>query len=480
MKNVYKNTNFLDKRACEKFKLTSELLMENAAFALETLIAKVTHKGSVITILCGGGDNGGDGYVLARRLSGDYHIRIYQVKEPKSPLCQESYERANECEIKWIKKLLPCDVIVDCIFGSGFKGELETYIKDLLLQANKVARIRIACDIPSGLSMESHTDSVIFKAHYTMCMGALKLVCLNDVAKDYVGELLVGNLGLSAKNYEISSNIRLLESHDLCLPLRLKHNVHKGSFGHLAVFSGEKIGASIITAQSALHFGAGLVSLINDEENFKYSIPFSLMSASALPHNTSAIAAGMGLGKNNAKKVLNQIEKKQIPCVLDADIFHTPCIKDFLDSTLNAQTLEDTMQIVLTPHPKEFASLLEICELGHLTSQNRFEQMLAFSQKYPHIVLVLKGANVWISKSQEIFINPLGSMALAKGGSGDVLAGLIGALLAQGYSALSAAIQGSLAHSLASRLATENIANYALTPQLLIENITKLHKKEFL
>lgn len=78
--------------------------MENAACALESLIVSLTHKGSVITILCGGGDNGGDGYALARRLSGDYQVRIYQVKEPKSPLCVQNYERATQCEIKFIKK----------------------------------------------------------------------------------------------------------------------------------------------------------------------------------------------------------------------------------------------------------------------------------------------------------------------------------------------------------------------------------------
>ena len=97
MKNVYQNTSLLDKRACEKFSLTPELLMENAASALESLIAKITHKGSVITILCGGGDNGGDGYALARRLSGEYSIRIYQAKTPKSPLCVKNYERSKGC-----------------------------------------------------------------------------------------------------------------------------------------------------------------------------------------------------------------------------------------------------------------------------------------------------------------------------------------------------------------------------------------------
>ncbi len=105
--------------------------------------------------------------------------------------------------------------------------------------------------------------------------------------------------------------------------------------------------------------------------------------------------------------------------------------------------------------------------------------MLSFTQKYPHTTLVLKGANVFIAKAQDIYINPLGINALAKGGSGDVLSGLIGALLAQGYNGLDSALQGSLAHTLAAREATKHIANYALTPSMLLESITTLqsHKR---
>ncbi|CAM3385997.1 NAD(P)H-hydrate dehydratase [Helicobacter labetoulli] len=473
MKNVYQSTSFLDKRACEKFDLTPEILMENAANALESLISSITHKGSVITILCGGGDNGGDGYALARRLSGEYNIRIYQVKEPKSPLCVKNYERAKLCEVKFIKKILPCDVVVDCVIGSGLKGELTREVIEVLHTAQKNARLCVACDTPSGLS-ESSTPA--FKAHHTLCMGAINLACLSDVTKDFVGQIHIGNLGISQNLYQISSNIKMLESSDLKLPHRKLQNTHKGDFGHLGVFAGEKLGACILAAQAALHFGAGLVSVIGEQN---LHIPFALMQSSNVPQNATVLALGMGLGVENSKLVLESLIDSTsnaftLPCVLDADVFHTPKIKDFLDTTLSQQTLDFSREIVLTPHPKEFNALLQHCGLGEYNPSKRIQAMLDFTQKYPHTTLLLKGANVFIAKSEKIYINPLGSNALAKGGSGDVLSGLIAALLAQGYNGLNSALQGTLAHSIAAQKCLKHIADFGLTPNHLLQAISTL------
>jgi len=207
------------------------------------------------------------------------------------------------------------------------------------------------------------------------------------------------------------------------------------------------------------------------------------MHSHNLPQNTTAIALGMGLGIENAKAILPTIKEQNCACVLDADVFYAEEIKDFLDSTNISLEIESTLiadnlalrEIVLTPHPKEFTSLLKICDLGDYKPHNRLESMLAFTQKYPQITLLLKGSNVYIAKGEEVYINPLGNNALAKGGSGDVLSGLIGALLAQGYSGLQAAIQASLAHSLAAENALKSIANYALNPISLIESVRKLH-----
>ena len=126
MQNVYQDVKSLDKRICDRFELTPQILVENAANALVTLIKQKTHNKSVVTIICGSGDNGADGYALARKLTGSYRVRIYQAIEPKSPLCVEMCQKARLFEdIRFITKLTPCDVVVDCLFGSGFRGKMS-------------------------------------------------------------------------------------------------------------------------------------------------------------------------------------------------------------------------------------------------------------------------------------------------------------------------------------------------------------------
>lgn len=522
MKNVYQNTTFLDKRACEKYQLTPELLMENAASALEHLLSSLTHKGSVITILCGSGDNGGDGYALARRICGDYHVRIYQVKEPKSSLCIQQSERLCECELKFIKKILPCDVVVDCVVGSGLKGELDKDIYEILKTAQKNARIRVACDIPSGLNEQTlrndERELRIFKADYTLCMGAIKLALLSDVAKDYVGNIHVANLGLSSSHYEVQSHIKMLETKDLKLPLRTQSNTHKGDYGHAGVYMGEKCGAAILTAQATLAFGTGLVSIITDSQHsdhtdsstqdnlthnndihnktslfesyelnpqkqeytlipahntipLSFALPNEIMLSSKVPYNATAVAFGMGLGIKRSETLLDTLHSSPLPCVLDADVFYASNIKLFLEKRAQKSDVAD---VILTPHPKEFDSLLRICGLGTYIPNRRADILLDFTQKYPNTILLLKGANVFIACTKGIYINPLGTNALAKGGSGDVLSGLILALLAQGFQPLESALISSLAHSLAAQNALSSFANYALTPTSLIESIRTL------
>jgi hydroxyethylthiazole kinase-like uncharacterized protein yjeF len=294
-------------------------------------------------------------------------------------------------------------------------------------------------------------------------MGGLKRSLFSDAAKEYVGEIRVANLGISRSRYEISSTWQLLDPSDLSLPLRSHTSTHKGSYGHLSVICGEKIGASIIAGSAALRFGTGLVSLISNEN---VTLPYELMQSHSLPSSTTAIAVGMGLGEEFGDDELAQLLDNTYPLVLDADIFyHT------LFSTLLMRK-----QIVLTPHPKEFIHILRVCGIADIevaTLQNdRFTYVERFCAAYPNAVLLLKGANVIIGTQERFFINPHGTVALAKGGSGDVLSGLIGALLAQGYEPLNAAIQASLTHTLAAQKFDKN--NYALTPYDIIEGITTL------
>ncbi|GAA9901284.1 NAD(P)H-hydrate dehydratase [Helicobacter pylori] len=464
MLSVYEKVNALDKRALEKFNLSEDILMENAAMALEKAVLQNASLGAKVIILCGSGDNGGDGYALARRLAGRFKTLVFEMKPAKSPMCQLQKERAKKVGVvikAWEEKNedLECDVLIDCVVGSNFKGELEPFLNFESL--SQKARFKIACDIPSGINSKGRVDKRAFKVHMTISMGAIKSCLLSDRAKDYVGELKVGHLGVFNQIYEIPTDTFLLEKSDLKLPLRDKKNAHKGDYGHAHILLGKHSGAGLLSALSALSFGSGVVSVQALEcEITSSNKPLELVFCENFPNPLSAFALGMGL-EGFPKDFNKWLELA--PCVLDAGVFYH---KEVL------QALEK--EVVLTPHPKEFLSLLKLVGINISMLElldNKLEIARGFSQKYPKVVLLLKGANTLIAHQGRIFINILGSVALAKAGSGDVLAGLILSLLSQNYTPLDAAINASLAHAMAS-LEFKN--NYALTPLDLIEKIKRL------
>ncbi|GAA7277492.1 bifunctional NAD(P)H-hydrate repair enzyme Nnr [Helicobacter pylori] len=464
MLSVYEKVNALDKRALEEWLLSEDILMENAAMALERAVLQNASLGAKVIILCGSGDNGGDGYALARRLVGRFKVLVFEMKLAKSPMCQLQKERAKKVGVvikAWEEKNedLECDVLIDCVVGSAFKGGLESFLNFESL--SQKARFKIACDIPSGIDSKGRVDKRAFKADMTISMGAIKSCLLSDRAKDYVGELKVGHLGVFNQIYEIPTDTFLLEKSDLKLPLRDRKNAHKGDYGHVHILLGKHSGAGLLSALSALSFGSGVVSVQALEGGItSNNKPLELVFCENFPDSLSAFALGMGL--ENIPKDFNKW-LELAPCVLDAGVFYH---KEVL------QALEK--EVILTPHPKEFLSLLKLVGI-HISMlellDNKLEIARDFSQKYPKVVLLLKGANTLIAHQGRVFINNLGSVALAKAGSGDVLAGLIVSLLSQNYTPLDAAINASLAHALAG-LEFKN--NYALTPLDLIEKIKRL------
>jgi hydroxyethylthiazole kinase-like uncharacterized protein yjeF len=273
-------------------------------------------------------------------------------------------------------------------------------------------------------------------------------------------------LGISSLFYEGESQTCLLEASDLKLPSRTQQSTHKGSFGHAAVFCGEKEGAGIISGMAAATFGAGLTTLVVHD---KISPPAYLMHSTVVPGNASALAIGMGLGCHFESEFLQKyVVKSHLPIVLDADSFHSEEILSVLE--------QKDREIVITPHPKEFVVMWKILTGEQLTvthvQAKRFAMVRKFNAKYPHVTLLLKGANTLIMQEERLYINPLGCSKLSKGGSGDVLSGLIVSLLAQGYTAIDAAIQGSLALVIAAN--NYKGSSYAMLSTDLIEQISLL------
>jgi len=459
MRVAFKDVYELDKRCYEEYKLTEDILMEHAAYEMALEIYKRFKKGSKINIFSGPGNNGADGVTLARILLGDYEVNLYLPLGAKSQMCKLQLERFKAVGGEVKEEIKKADVIVDAIFGSGLKRDLSAEIVELINKLNKEEAFKIACDVPSGIDEDGNLRPIAFKANLTVTMGAEKISLYSDFAKDYVGEIKIANLGVSFSKYVKESNFFVLEKSDLKLPIREIKNAHKKTFGHLGVLLGEKPGAGIMAAMAAFNFGCGLVSVVSHDD--KINIPYEIMHSHHIK-DFSALAFGMGLN-NHFDDEMEYIESLDIPMVIDADMFYRKEIINFLNK-----------KVVLTPHPKEFAALLEVIGFGTFSvkeiQQNRFDLALEFSKKYPNVVLLLKGANKLIANSGKIYIDSFGDVALAKGGSGDVLAGMIGALLAQGWDLLDATISASLAHSIAGNYEP----NYALTPIKLIKRLESL------
>ena len=369
----------------------------------------------------------------------------------------ETAERSGECGKPSILRdeIIGADCIIDGIFGSGLNKALSSEIYEILSLANGTKSLKIAVDIPSGIDKNGRVLGGAFCADLTIAMGALKLALFSDAAKDCVGRIKVANLGISRSNFEGRSEYFLLQKSDLKLPLRRKQNTNKGDFGHTYVVSGQMSGAAQMAALAAHAIGSGLVSVVSDEP---LNLSPILMQKSSFEH-ARVVVCGCGLGER--KIDLAALRDKS--CVIDADLCYEREILSLLDANSN---------LILTPHPKEFCSLLKIAGIADLSvselQERRFELARAWSEKFSG-VLVLKGANTLIAQESIIYVCDKGSAALAKGGSGDVLAGLIGGLLAQGYSPLQASICGVLAHALAARAFAKN--SYALNPLDLIEEV---------
>ncbi|GAB1466389.1 hypothetical protein MASR2M54_18890 [Aliarcobacter cryaerophilus] len=248
MKKIFDEVRSLDKRAIEEFHLTEDILMENASLGLKNYITKRFKKNSSILIVCGSGNNGADGISLARLLQNKFKVSLYLVNEPKTEIGKLQLKRAKSININFVNQIFQADIVVDCLFGTGLNKELDEDSVSLINSLNNLNSFKIACDIPSGINSLGQITQTAFKADITITMGALKTALLTDIAKDFVGKIKVANLGLPEDIFQIETNKYLLQKSDLKLPLRDIQNSHKGTFGHVNIVSGEKIGASIIAS----------------------------------------------------------------------------------------------------------------------------------------------------------------------------------------------------------------------------------------
>ncbi len=492
MKAIFSNSQEVETEAKKRYKFPPFIMMENAAAAMEEAVKKLPAPQKVL-IVCGSGNNGGDGYALARRLCGKIECLVVAQKNPKTEEAIVQRQMAEATGVTIITEeefwklggtgeLEKFNVIVDCLLGTGFTGELRPNIEKIIEKLNTLDAYKIACDIPTGLK---------FHAHETITMGCLKTTLFSDYAKAVCGKITVADLGMQRNRFEDcgTPSAFLIEQDDIKLPFRKNKAAHKGNFGHTAVFAGEKSGAGILAASAALNFGSGLVTLVKTTQSNleQFKISPELMILDSIPANTTCILIGSGLGKesDSVEKALSAFTDwfttaKNPACVLDADLFSYPGLPSLLKK-LNAVP---SAKIILTPHLKELQKLYEsifpeenitVKELSQ--AEKRIEIGKKITTQLPAVTVIMKSANTFIASAEEgvqkIYICNVGCQSLAKAGSGDVLAGMAASLLAQGYTVTDAAITTVYTHGAASQSFSQG-EGFNLSPEKLINAVCSL------
>ncbi|PSR54769.1 bifunctional ADP-dependent NAD(P)H-hydrate dehydratase/NAD(P)H-hydrate epimerase [Adhaeribacter arboris] len=445
-----------------------------------------------ILIFCGPGNNGGDGLAIARLLyQHNYLVRVYILPTTNSyaPDFTANLERLSE-EIKkmYLHQLadlpnsLDNAIVVDALFGTGLNRPLTGFIAELIEQINKSSATVIAVDIPSGLFTDAPnaaTDRII-QADYTLSFELPKLAFLLPANAPYVGEWAIAPIGLNANFIAETESSYFFISPDVPVAIlkpRPKY-AHKGTFGHALLISGSygKMGATVLSARACLRSGVGLLTVHCPAVGYtilQTAVPEAMTLTdtennfiSQLPDLSTytAIGIGPGLGKNPATRqmVKQLLATARVPLVIDADALNIMAEDESLKNAL----LPDS---ILTPHPKEFERLAGSAENDY----HRLELLKEFCQKHTCYV-VLKGAHTCIgTPAGTCYFNSTGNPGMATGGTGDVLTGIITALVAQQYSALDACILGVYLHGLAGDLAKIENGEQALLASDIIQYLGK-------
>lgn len=474
-------------------------MMENAGTRCAEFLLKLLPAGARTVILCGSGNNGGDGLVIARLLHENcMEVRVLLVSgEPKTDCAKENYARLSGVPIYDMSRteeaVSDVDCAVDCIYGTGFHGKLnESALTAISAAAH--CKFRVSVDVPSGVNSDTgEMDERCFKPTHTLIIAAMKRGLLNAPASDILGETALLDIGIGEECYA-DNNVGFLTDESLRRPF-LPHgrNTHKGRFGRLVGFAGSLCfnGAAFMCAKAALRSGAGLyfaaspvsavkimaaglheavyVPLPEDNDGFVETSP-DMLEQIVLPKlkTASAVLLGCGLGNSNSIRRLTEfvIRNASCPVVIDADGINS--ISGNIDVLK-----ERTGDTILTPHPLEFSRMTGI-SVREIQS-DRLNRASAFAKEYG-VNLLLKGADtVIVSPDGRVCVNAHACSGLSKGGSGDVLTGIIGAFAAQGVEPFKAACAGAYCHWKAADILTRRMPAESILPTDIIGALPEVY-----
>ncbi|MEY3808388.1 MAG: hypothetical protein RI893_1364 [Pseudomonadota bacterium] len=469
----------LERIAIEEYGIASFDLMSRAGQATFQVLKKQYPDAQSIAVFCGSGNNAGDGYIIAKlALESDLNVCVYTVSASEklkgdALSASQAYRSAGGAvSLFQSEQLITAEVLIDALLGTGLDRAVTGLYATVIKSINRHFAPVIAVDIPSGLQADTgNVLGLAVKADYTVTFIGLKQGLFTGQAAEYCGEICYAQLAVPEQVFTdvTASAIRVVKNQ---LPLRNRY-AHKGDCGHVLIIGGDLgySGAARLAGEAALRVGSGLVSIatrmkhaglmnLNRPELMVHGVetPAQLV---LLLEKADVIVVGPGLGLSAwAKALFNTAINTEKPLVIDADGLN-----------LLAKSATVKTNWILTPHPGEAGRLLN-CSTADI-QQDRFAAVLSIQANYGGVA-ILKGAGTLIASEHQLAVSNTGNPGMASGGMGDVLAGVLAGLLAQGLSLQDAAHQGVYNHGLAADLAAEKDGERGLLASDLMTYLRQL------
>ena len=495
----------IDNFAEESLGISKRTLMLRAAEAVAQAVRSYTPVGSAVRIFAGKGNNGGDGYAAAGLLMRDYDVKVYDVfsagqRTDEGNYYLSSYVAAGGVVIplsldrETLSDIRGCNCIIDAVFGTGFIGDLPDIAAELAkIFSSSENKTIIATDVPLGVNASdgSIKNGAVYRATATVALGFVKPGLVSYPAKVYVGKLIYDNIGLH--NDEILSKFSFnsyCTDYELAasfIPKR-EENSNKGSFGKLLMITGSEDfpGAAHLSLEASLRSGVGYVTYLGEKalcdsliSKFPEAIckpcPVKNISTGLLDeasllsarHSATLVGSGSSRSEGLRRLLIRLLSEEGSPLVLDAD-----AINVLSENPEEGRALikNSPRTVILTPHPLELSRISSI-PTDEIQS-NRLSVARSFAREN-NCILILKGAATVVTDGKETYINSSGSSALAKAGSGDVLAGFLASLVASGCDPLRASALAVYFHGLAADVLAEELSAFGVTPSDLPREIAR-------
>lgn len=472
----------------EKEPISSVNLIERAAESSAYWIYLNCKNYTRFAIFCGPGKNGSEGFAIARMLYlKGFDVDVF-IDKSKSKLCDDAllnFKRLQDFSGITIYDFVEIDqynfektVLVDALFGVGLSQNLEVIYKDVIQKLNLKKNPKISIDIPSGLFANhlNEENDIIFKTDYTLTFQFWKKSFLHPETGIYSGEVVVLDIKLNQEFIDKTETFDFVIDDDLILKIfKPRENfAHKGIYGKSIIVGGSygKMGAAVLATKSAMRTGSGLTFVLAPncgytvlqttcpEAIFIEGCEKKIIQIEEQENAVYGIGPGLGIEKETEKGLFKFLKNHQKPLVLDADALNI-ISKD--ESYLKIIPKHS----IITPHPKEFERLFG-------KTENSFERLDLAKRKAKEleIIIVLKDHYTQVVTSEGLaFYNVTGNSGLAKGGSGDILTGILTSLLAQQYPSLEAALLGVWLHGKAADFASEKYSREAMQPTDVINEI---------